>query len=118
MRLGSALPRAYAPLLADLRALRESEPALAALLSEVRVAEIGGVGSAVDGRAPPATGESDLVLYLTTAAVPVRTRGPVDAGLVKYTLMVVDLLSKQGLLSDIQELDFRSGQVVYRMKEG
>jgi len=32
--------------------------------------------------------------------------------------MVLDLLSKQGILHDIQELDFRSGQVVYRMKEG
>jgi cell division protein FtsQ len=118
MRLGAALPRAYAPLLADLRALGESEPALAALLSEVRVAEAGGSGAAGDGRAARAVGEPDLVLYLTTAAVPVRARGPVDAGLVKYTLMVMDLLSKQGLLSDIQELDFRSGQVVYRMKEG
>jgi len=35
-----------------------------------------------------------------------------------YTLMVLDLLSKQGILHDIQELDFRGGQVVYRMKEG
>jgi hypothetical protein len=29
--------------------------------------------------------------------------------------MVLDLLSKQGVLKDIQELDFRSGDVVYRM---
>jgi hypothetical protein len=28
--------------------------------------------------------------------------------------MVIDLLSRQGLLQDIQELDFRSGDVVYR----
>jgi cell division protein FtsQ len=121
MRLGAALPRAYVPLLADLRALREREPGLAALLSEVRVAGDPGAGGpgAVDGaRAAGAAGEQDLVLYLTTAGVPVRVRGPVDASLVKYTLMVMDLLSKQGLLGDIQELDFRSGQVVYRMKEG
>jgi len=28
--------------------------------------------------------------------------------------MVVDLLSRQGVLKDIQELDFRSGDVVYK----
>lgn len=111
--LGAALPRGFAPVLADLRALHESEPALAALVSEVRVT---GAGTAAeDGRAAAVP---ELVLYLTTSAVPVRARGTLDAGLVKYTLMVMDLLSREGLLRDILELDFRSGQVVYRMKEG
>lgn len=111
--LGAALPRGFAPVLADLRALRQSEPALAALVSEVRVT---GAGTpAEDGRAGAAP---EMVLYLTTSAVPVRARGTLDAGLVKYTLMVMDLLSREGLLRDILELDFRSGQVVYRMKEG
>ena len=32
--------------------------------------------------------------------------------------MVLDLLSNQGVLKNIQELDFRGGQVVYRMKGG
>lgn len=111
--LGSALPRAFAPVLADLRALRESAPRLAALVSEVRVTD---PAAAVDdgrGAAGP-----DLVLYLATTPVPVRARGPLDAGLVTYTLMVMDLLSREGLLRDILELDFRSGQVVYRVKEG
>jgi cell division protein FtsQ len=111
--LGAALPRGFAPVLADLRALRESEPALAALVSEVRVTGAGTAGE--DGRAAAVP---ELVLYLTTSAVPVRARGTLDAGLVKYTLMVMDLLSREGLLRDILELDFRSGQVVYRMKEG
>jgi predicted DNA-binding antitoxin AbrB/MazE fold protein len=31
---------------------------------------------------------------------------------------VIDLLSNQGVLKDIQELDFRGEEVVYRMKEG
>jgi cell division protein FtsQ len=105
IRLGTGLPRSYAAVFADLQALRDSSPSLAALLSEVRLGAAGGA-------------EPDLVLYLTTTSVPVRARGPIDATLLRYTLMVLDLLSKQGILNDIQELDFRSGQVVYRMKEG
>jgi cell division protein FtsQ len=105
LRLGAGLPRAYAALFAELAALRDSSPSLAALLSEVRVAQAGTAGL-------------DLVLYLTPSPVPVRVRGPIDRTLMTYTLMVLDLLSKQGVLNDIQELDFRGGQVVYRMKEG
>jgi len=104
LRLGAGLPRAYAALFAELAALRDSSPSLAALLSEVRVAQVGTAGL-------------DLVLYLTPSPVPVRARGPIDRTLMTYTLMVLDLLSKQGVMNDIQELDFRGGQVVYRMKE-
>ena len=60
----------------------------------------------------------DLLVYLTSSPVPVRARGSVDEGLVKYALMVVDLLSRQGVLKDIQELDFRSGDVVYTAERG
>ena len=103
--LGAGLPRAYAALFAELASLRDSSPSLAALLSEVRVERAGTAGL-------------ELVLYLTPSPVPVRAQGPIDKAFMTYTLMVLDLLSKQGILHDIQELDFRGGQVVYRMKEG
>ena len=111
--LGAQLPRAYASLFADLRALREKSPTLCSLVSEVRI-----VSPAQPADAGPAPGDFELLLYLTTSPVPVRTRGTIDESLLKYTLMVVDLLSKQGVLKDIQELDFRSGDVVYRKKGG
>ena len=38
------------------------------------------------------------------------------AYLVKYALMTTDLLSRQGVLKDIQELDFRGGDVVYKLR--
>jgi cell division protein FtsQ len=110
--LGAQLPRAYASLFSDLRALREKSPSLFALISEVCIVPR---TSAADGQAPT---DFDLLLYLTSSPVPVRARGAIDESLLKYTLMVVDLLSKQGVLKDIQELDFRSGDVVYRKKGG
>jgi cell division protein FtsQ len=109
--LGTALPRAYGPLFAGLRALRESAPALYALVSEVRVVN----SPAPDGSAPAAL---DMLVWLTCSPVPVRARGTVDESLLRSTLMVLDLLSRQGVLQNIQELDFRSGNVVYRTKGG
>jgi cell division protein FtsQ len=107
--LGSTLPRVYGRLFADLLALRETAPALYALVSEVRV--VGAQGP--DGQAPAGF---DVLLYLTCSPVPVRAGGTVDEGLIRSTLMVLDLLSRQGVLQTIQELDFRSGDVVYRTK--
>jgi cell division protein FtsQ len=102
--LGTSLPRAYASVFHDLRALREAAPTLYALISEVRI----------DGEHPG--GGFDLLLWLTCSPVPVRAGGALDEDLLRSTLMVLDLLSRQGVLKDIQELDFRSGDVVYRTK--
>jgi hypothetical protein len=108
--LGAELPRAYGSLFADLKVLREKSPSLFRLVSEIRIAPL-----ADSAGASPSPGDFDLLLYLTASPVPVRIRGSFDETLLKYTLMVLDLLSKQGILKDIQELDFRSGDVVYRL---
>ncbi len=107
MVLGAQLPRAYRALFADLRALREKSPSLYALVSEVRIVAAPG--------ATPSPQDLELLLYLTSSPVAVRARGSIDESLLKYTLMAMDLLSRQGVLKDIQELDFRSGDVVYKL---
>jgi cell division protein FtsQ len=105
--LGGRLPGGYAPLFVQLKQLREKSPSLMRLLSEVRIMTHS-----------PSQGSYDLLIYLTTSQVPVRAAGTIDESLLRYSLMVLDLLSNQGVLKNIQELDFRSGEVVYRMKEG
>ncbi len=125
--LGSTLPPAYVKVFADLAALKAKSPSLYGLISEVRIVSGTGGGSeppeAVSaGPGSAATSSAsvnpELLLFLITSPVPVRARGTVDESLVKYALMVMDLLSGQGVLKDIGELDFRGGDVVYRMKEG
>ena len=108
--LGTALPRQYGRLFSDLAALRQSAPSLYALISEVKV-----VPPASDAAAAAGT---DYLLYLTCAPVPIRARGTVDESLLRSALMVMDLLSRQGVVTTIQELDFRSGDVVYRTRRG
>ena len=107
MSLGAQLPRSSRALFADLRALKDRAPSLYAAVSEVRIL-------APEGAAGASPQDLDLLVYLTSSPVPVRARGSIDEGLVKYALMTMDLLSRQGVLKDIQELDFRSGDVVYK----
>jgi cell division protein FtsQ len=127
--LGGRLPSVYAALFSDLAALRAKSPSLYRLISEVRVISVDGGGLAepaavlADGESRPAStssvsGSAELRLFLVTSPVPVRVRGGIDETMLKYVLMVLDLLSNQGVLGNIDELDFRGGDVVYRMKEG
>jgi hypothetical protein len=102
-RVGDQLPRQAAPILADLAALRERSPNVFRLLSEVAIA--GADGSTAPG---------EYLLYLASSPVPLRARGSLDARLVQYGLLAVDLLSSQGKLGDIRELDLRGGEVVCR----
>lgn len=106
--LGAQLPRSCRALFADLHMLREKAPALYAAVSEVRVV----TPDASSGLSPQ---DLELLLYLTSSPVPIRARGAVDEGLVKFALMALDLLSRQGVVKDIQELDFRGGDIVYKL---
>ncbi len=105
---GTRLPPGLSTLFSDLAALRARSPSLYRLLSEVHVVSGGGASAA--GR--------ELLLYLLSSPVRIRAAGGIDDTLLKYSLMVIDLLSNQGTLKHIGELDFRGAEVVYRMKEG
>jgi cell division protein FtsQ len=106
---GASLGPELATLFSDLAALRAKSPSLYRLLSEVRV-----VSAAA---AAPAPARREFLLYLLTSPVRIRAAGGIDDTLLKYSLMVIDLLSNQGTLKNIDELDFRGAEVVYRMKE-
>jgi cell division protein FtsQ len=138
--LGSSVGAASASLLADLALLAERSPALFRAVSEVRLESTapavaaggtaeGAAARAAEGAAARATEGAaggtaegiegpEFLLYLVSSPVPVRARGSLDERLLQYSLMAQELLSTQGILDDIQELDFRGGEVVYRMKEG
>jgi cell division protein FtsQ len=131
---GTALPAEYASLFADLAALRAKSPSLFRLLSEVHVVDpaVTGAAAGAGQGTPPGAGISrataapsaaapavhELLLYLLSSPVRIRASGGIDDTLLKYSLMVIDLLSNQGQLKNIGELDFRGADVVYRMKEG
>jgi cell division protein FtsQ len=102
--VGNRLPAGLVPLLEDLQHLRVSSPEIYGLISEIRVE-------------PRVAGGFDLLLFTKGFPVPVRTDGTLDRDTCTYALMVLDVLAQRGEADGVAEIDFRSGEIVYRMKE-
>jgi len=104
VRAGLQLPASLRPLLGDLDHLAGEEPALCRLISEIRV---------VPGRG------DRFQLELFTVSHPVRLRlgERLAPESLRSALIVLELLKTQGLLERVRELDLRTGEVVYRIKE-
>jgi cell division protein FtsQ len=104
-RLGTALPREYAPILASLASIEASSPALLSAFSEIKVVK-------------PGYGEPELLLYPLHYRVPVRTGPALNEATLRSIILVLDVLGSRGLSTALAEIDFRTGTVVYRIKEG
>jgi cell division protein FtsQ len=104
-RPGARLPRSYRSLLADLKNLKQRSPALFRLISEISVVPVGDI-------------DYELVFYPLSSPVRVRVHRTIDEALLKYSMMVLDLLDDRGILHEIEEIDFRGEEAVYTMKEG
>jgi cell division protein FtsQ len=102
--MGMRLPESLLPVLQDLQALRTAEPELFRLISEIRLVS-----------------RSDTIREIVVYPVPygVRLRfGPrLQPAPLRNAVVILDLLDKQGLNGRLQELDLRTGEVVYTLKE-
>ena len=103
--IGLRLPDVLVGFLESLRTLRDEAPELYALFSEYRVV-------------PKNESVFDVVLYPMHFSVPVRIGTRIDAGMVQYIVMILDMLRREGRLETAAELDFRSGEGVLRAKGG
>jgi len=103
--VGSTLPARVQPVLESLHDLRISSPEIYRLISELRIE-------------PRGAGGIDVLLFTEGFPVPVRMDGAIDRDTCTYALMVLDVLAQRGEAEDVAEVDFRSGEIVYRMKEG
>lgn len=102
--VGSTLPDRVQPVIESLYELRISAPDIFGLVSEVRIE-------------PRAAGELDVLLFTEGFPVPVRMGANMTRESCTYALMVLDVLAQQGETDRVAEVDFRSGEVVYQMKE-
>jgi cell division protein FtsQ len=104
-RVGTRLPPVVAALVASLGEIQASEPALLSAISEIRVVKASG-------------GEPELLLYPLNQHIPVRAGASLDAPTLRSIILVLDVLGTRGIAASVQEIDFRTGTVVYRSKEG
>ncbi|MCL2295223.1 MAG: FtsQ-type POTRA domain-containing protein [Spirochaetes bacterium] len=105
LRLGLRLPQELIPYLAELKRLRETTPALFDQISEIKFVKKNNLSY-------------EVLLYPLNTRVRVRTENTINEALLKQIFVVLDIIEKNGLGSKMDELDFRSGQVVFRVKEG
>lgn len=105
LKAGMELPGMLNPFFGEMKVLRDSYPNLFRLISEIRII--------------PKTGSSyELLLCPLTYSVKVRFGSGLSGGIFKNAVMILDLIEKQGFSDKVEEIDFRTGEVVYRIKEG
>ncbi len=103
-RPGQRLPQFLQPLLSDLATLQEDSPSVLDAFSEIKVEKV-------------SDANAELVLYPKGKSVPVRMPSRLTKANLGSALLVLDILSGRPDAAAIQELDFRSGTIVYRTKE-
>lgn len=101
---GSRLPEYVETVLASVRRLKMERPELYRMISEYEIVSRGGMGR-------------DVLLYPIPFQTPVRVTPSFTTEECGYIFMVLDTFQRRGILGDIEELDFRSRNVVFRMKE-
>ena len=101
---GARLPEQVRPLLAQLQELQSSDPGLYALISELRIVS-------------RTANRYELLLYPVHEAVRIHLGEALDPAAIRNALMVIDVFRRQGVADRVRELDLRTGEVVYTMKE-
>lgn len=105
VKLGSRLPEELVSYLTQFKRIKESSPVLFGQISELKFINRQNAGY-------------EVLLYPANVDIRVRTGSTIDETLLKQIFVVLDIIEKNGLKSEMDELDFRSGQVVFRTREG
>jgi len=101
---GQSLPEYLKPLLKDIAELSELSPSPLAAFSEIRIEKI-------------SESEAELLLYPSGKTVPVRMPARLTRASLGSALLVLDILAGRQGAEKIEEIDFRTGTIVYRSKE-
>jgi len=102
--IGTVLPKTVQPFLNDLYRLKENYPNLFKIISEIRIV-------------PKGSSEYELVFCPVSYNVKVRLGKRLEAKSLKYAMMVLDLLKDEIKSRGVDELDFREGNMVYKVRE-
>ncbi|MEW5818265.1 MAG: FtsQ-type POTRA domain-containing protein, partial [Spirochaetota bacterium] len=104
VRLGIQLPKELRSLLKDLKNIKDTSPALFNAVSELKLVK----GSGAD---------FEVLMYPARCSIPVRIGSELTEHLLKYIMMVLDVMAKEEFMQKIEEIDFRTGEIVYKVKE-
>ncbi len=101
--LGVVLPGPVVSFLSGLDSLNRESPEFYNMISELKFIK-------------KDNDDFDVLMYPQNYSIPVRIGKRIDKELLTYVVLVLDVVKTQGLESQIEELDFRTDEVVYRVR--
>lgn len=101
---GQRLPEYLRPLLRDIAELSQESPSLLEAFSEIKIEKI-------------SDSEAELLLFPSGKTAPVRMPARLTRAGLGSALLVLDILAGREGAEKIEEIDFRTGTIVYRTKE-
>lgn len=104
LKNGVTLPRELVSFLKDMKEIKDKEPVLIEALSELKFIKKNEI-------------DYEVLIYPQNYRLPVRIGRTMDTKQLKYMLMVLDVVSREGIMDTLKELDFRTTDVVYTTKE-
>ncbi len=104
LKPGIRLQRELVSFLKDLKTLKDSSPVLFEQISEVKFVKKSDV-------------DYEVLLYLVNYKVRVRIGSSINEKLLTYIILALDVVSSQSIIGELEEVDFRTGDIVYRIKE-
>jgi cell division protein FtsQ len=102
--LGSRMPRPVAGFLSDLQQLGKDSPAFFNSISELKFIK-------------KTNEDFEVLMYPQNYSIPVRIGNGIDKKLFTYVILVLDVVTRQGMSEYLEELDFRTDEVVYKIRE-
>lgn len=101
---GQRLPEYLRPLLGDIAELSKENPSPLEAFSEIKIEKI-------------SDSEAELLLFPSGKSVPIRMPARLTKASLGSALLVLDILASRQGAEKIEEIDFRTGTIVYRTKE-
>jgi len=101
---GQRLPEHLRPLLGDIAGLAKESPSPLEAFSEIKIEKI-------------SDSEAELLLFPSGKSVPIRMSARLTKASLGSALLVLDILAGRQGAEKIEEIDFRTGTIVYRTKE-
>jgi cell division protein FtsQ len=101
---GQRLPEYLRPLLGDIAELSKETPSPLEAFSEIKIEKI-------------SDSEAELLLFPSGKTVPIRMPARLTKASLSSALLVLDILAGRQGAENVDEIDFRTGTIVYRTKE-
>ena len=103
--VGMKFPERLNSFLNDVHALKTASPEIFRLISEIKVVSVNEINY-------------ELIVYPVNHNIGLNLGNVINSDLLKYAFMVLEVLEEDGISDNVDEIDFRTGEIVYKLKEG